>query len=157
VHVIKPSGNVLPYKLSTLQASFEQLPNNFEVLKERSLQKKIDSVYPTLESKEIDIHLIYKNDRFQIKELTNNKKAVLIDALEIESATCILECDREIYLTADWEERLQMEIPINYKTISRHKSKFEQLEFGSFPFVVPQEEKEYHKYGLQLVEHENFI
>jgi CRISPR-associated endonuclease/helicase Cas3 len=157
VHVIKPSGNVLPYKLSTLQASFEQLPNNFEVLKERSLQKKIDSVYPTLESKEIDIHLIYKNDRFQIKELTNNKKAVLIDALEIESATCILECDREIYLTADWEERLQMVIPINYKTISRHKSKFEQLEFGSFPFVVPQEEKEYHKYGLQLVEHENFI
>lgn len=157
IHVIKPSGNVLPYKMAILQASFDQLPANFEVLKERSLQEKINVVYPVLESKEIDIYLIYKNDRYQIKELTNNKKAVLVEALEIESATCILESDREKYLIANWEERLQMEIPINYKTISRHKSKFEQLKVGAYPFVVPQREPEYIKYGLQLIEHDNFI
>lgn len=157
IHVIKPSGNVLPYKMEILKASFEQLPSNFDVLKEKSLQKKIDIVYPTLDSKEIDIHLIYKNDRYQIKELTNNKKAVLVDALEIESATCILESDREKYINGNWEDRTQMEIPINYKTISRHKSKYEQLEIGSYPFVVPQQEDEYQKYGLQLVEHDNFI
>jgi len=157
VHVIKPSGSVLPYKMEILKASFDQLPAEFEVLKERSLQEKIDVVYPILDSKEIDIHLIYKNDRYQIKELTNNKKAVLVEALEIESATCILESDREKYPTANWEERLQMEIPINYKTIFRHKSNFEQLEVGAYPFVVPQQESEYEKYGLQLVEHDNFI
>lgn len=157
VHVIKPSGNVLPYKMAILQTSFDQLPANLEVLRERSLQEKIDVVYPILESKEIDIHLIYKNDRYQIKELTNNKKAVLVDALEIESAICILEADRENYITSGWEDRLQMEIPINYKTISRHKSNYEQLEVGAFPFVVPQQVTEYYKYGLQLVEHDNII
>ncbi|PZX51583.1 CRISPR-associated endonuclease/helicase Cas3 [Algoriphagus ratkowskyi] len=157
VHVIKPSGSVLPYKMEILKASFDQLPSEFEVLKERSLQEKIDVVYPILESKEIDVHLIYKNDRYQIKELTNNKKAVLVDALEIESSTCILETDRGKYLDGNWEERLQMEIPINYRTISRHESKFEQLEVGSYPFVIPQQEFEYQKYGLQLVEHDNFI
>ncbi|WP_457831826.1 hypothetical protein, partial [Staphylococcus aureus] len=76
---------------------------------------------------------------------------------EIETATCILESDREKYLNSDWEERLQMEIPINYKTIFRHKSKFEQLEVGAYPFVVPQQESEYQKYGLQIVENDNFI
>lgn len=157
IHVIRPSGNVLPYKMEILKASFEQLPSNFEVLKERSLQDKIDKVYPILDSKEIDIHLIFKNDRYQIKELTNNKKSVLVDALEIESATCILETDREKYLTATWEERLQMEIPINYKTISSHKSKFEQLEVGTYPFVIPQQESEYQTYGLELVDHNNII
>lgn len=156
IHVIKPSGNVKPYKMETLKASFDQLPSNFEILKEQHLQQKIDSVYPILEMKEIDIHLIYKNDKYQIKELSNNKKAVLVDALEIESATCILETDRDKYLTANWEDRLQMEIPINYKTISKHKSNFEQLKVGAFPFVVPQQESEYLKYGLQIVEHENF-
>lgn len=157
IHVIKPSGSVLPYKMDVLQASYEQLPSEFEVLKERTLQGKIDKVYPTLDYKAIDIHLIYRNEKCQIKELTNNRKAVLVEALEIESATCILECDRETYLTANWEERIQIEIPINYKTISRHKSKYEQLEVGSYPFVVPQQLEEYKKYGLQLVEHDNFI
>ncbi|MEX2233183.1 MAG: CRISPR-associated helicase Cas3' [Cyclobacteriaceae bacterium] len=157
IHVIKPSGNVLPYKIDILKSSFEQLPENFEVLKERSLQEKIDTVYPTLDTKEIDVHLIYKKDKYTIKELTNNKKAVLVDALEIESATCILVNDREAYLTGNWEERLQMEIPINYKTISRHKSNYEQLEVGSYPFVVPQDETAYKIFGLQLVEHDNFL
>jgi CRISPR-associated endonuclease/helicase Cas3 len=155
IHVIKPSGKGLPYKSDILKASFEQLPDNFNVLKEKTLQEKIDLVYPILETKEIDVHLIYKNGKYSLKELTNYKKAVLVDALEIESATCILECDREKYLTANWEERLYLEIPINYKTISRHKSKFEQLQIGAYPFVVPQNETAYKTYGLQIVEHDN--
>lgn len=157
IHVIKPSGKGLPYKSDILKASFDQLPSNFEVLKETSLQEKIDAVYPTLDTREIDVHLIYKNGKYGIKELTNYKKAVLVDALEIESATCILEADRETYLTANWEERLYLEIPINYKTIARHKSKFEQLEVGAYPFVVPQKESDYQIYGLQIVEHDNFL
>jgi CRISPR-associated endonuclease/helicase Cas3 len=158
IHVIKPSDNVLPYKIDILRASFDQLPENFEVLKERSLQAKIDAVFPTLDTKEIDVHLIYRNGRYTIKELTNNKKAVLVEALEIESATCILACDREKYLTASWEERLYLEIPINYKTIARHKSKFEQLEkIGAYPFVVPQDVEAYKIFGLQLVEHDNHL
>jgi CRISPR-associated endonuclease/helicase Cas3 len=157
VHVLKPSGNVLPYKMDILKLSFDQLPSNFEVLEERYLQDKIDQVYPTVETKDIDIHVIYKNGKYSIKELTDNKKAALVDALEIESATCILETDRENYLGADSEERVSMEIPINYKTIAGHKSNFEQLQVGAYPFVVPQLQADYETYGLQLVEHENIM
>ena len=157
VHVIEPSGNVLPYKLDVLKNSFEQLPTNFELLKERTLQEKIDKVYPALDVKEIDVHLIFRDNQFTIKELTNNKKGVLVDALEIESATCILASDRDKYLTAGWEERIQMEIPVNFRTISKQKSKFERLEVGSYPFVVPQDEEDYEIFGLQLVEQDNFL
>jgi len=156
VHISKPSGSVLPYKMDILKASFEALPDKGEVLKEKALQAKIDTVYPTLDMKEIEIHLIFKNNKYSIRELTNYKRAVLVEALEIESATCILETDREAYLTAKWEDRLHMEIPINYKTITRYKSKYEQLEVGAYPFVVPQDTEAYKMYGLQLIEHDAF-
>jgi CRISPR-associated endonuclease/helicase Cas3 len=157
VHVIKPSGKVMPYNIDVLNASFEQLPENFNVLKERDLQEKIDTVYPILETKEIDIHLIYKNGKYGIKELCNYKKAVLVDALEIESATCILGCDREAYKNANWEERLYLEIPINYNTIRWQKAKFEQLEIGSYPFIIPQKEDDYKILGLQIIEHDYIL
>ncbi|MCK9304661.1 MAG: CRISPR-associated helicase Cas3' [Bacteroidales bacterium] len=157
IHVISPSGNVLPYKIDILKASFEQLPDHGEILKERNLQKKIDIVYPVMEKKEIDIHLIFRDNRFTLLELTNRKNAVLVDALEIESASCILSDDRDKYLLADWEERIQMEIPVNWKTISRYKSEYEQLSVGSNPFVVPQDYDDYQIYGLQLVGHDKFL
>lgn len=157
VHIIAPSGNVLPYQMDVLKASFEQLPDGGDLLQERTLQTKIDAVYPVLEQKEIDTHLIFRNGKYSIKELTNCKRAVLVEALEIESATCILASDRDAYLNANWEERLQMEIPINYKTIARHKANYEQLKVGAYPFVVPQDTMAYQTYGLQLVEHSNII
>lgn len=157
VHVIEPNGNVLPYQMDVLKASFEALPAEGVVLEEASLQAKIDAVYPILEMKEIETHLIFRNGKYVIKELTNYKRAVLVEALEIESATCILECDRTQYETAQWEERLHLEIPVNYKTISRYKSKFEQLQIGAYPFVVPLSEENYKILGLQLVEHENIL
>ncbi len=157
VHVIKPQGNVLPYKLDILNRSFDELPDDGEILEERTVQNKIDRVFHTLDMREIDVHLIYRNDKYLLKELTNNKRAVLVAALEIESATCILESDKESYLIAKWEERIQMEIPINYKTIIRFKSKNEQLEVGSYPFVIPQNFIQYRELGLQLVEANNFL
>jgi CRISPR-associated endonuclease/helicase Cas3 len=157
VHVIKPSGNSLPYKKEVIEDSFLQLPNDGERLKERTLQNKIDAVYPILNKKQIDVHLKFKHDKFLLTELTDNKKAVLVEALEIESASCILSCDRDNYETAKWEDRLGMEIPINYKTLARQKNKYEQLIVGAYPFVVPQSEEEHKLYGLELVEHESII
>lgn len=154
VHVVKLKGNALPYQVETLKASFDQLPDG-EVLKERSLQGKIDLVYPKLDSKKIDVHLIYHNGKYRIKELCNKPNAVIVEALEIESATCILESDREKYMNARWDERVPMEIPVNFKTISRYKNQYEQLEKGAYPFVIPQAEEEHQKYGLELTEPEN--
>ncbi|MEZ4901758.1 MAG: hypothetical protein R2822_08390 [Spirosomataceae bacterium] len=48
-----------------------------------------------------------------------------------------------------------MEIPVNYKTITRQKHKYRQLEVGAHPFVVPQSEEDYKTVGLELVEHNN--
>jgi len=154
IHVIEPKGNVLPYKLELLQKSFEQLPENGEILLERTLQEKIDKVYPELDKKAIDIHVKFRDGRFTMKELTDNRKGILIEALEIEGATCILESDRQKYIDANWEERIDIEIPINWKTISRYKKEYEQLNIGSNPFVVPQNENDYNLLGLQLVEHD---
>ncbi|MEN6510526.1 MAG: CRISPR-associated helicase Cas3' [Chloroherpetonaceae bacterium] len=157
VHVIKPSGNALPYKMEILQKSFDELPDNGHLLLERDLQSKIDSIYPILDNKEIDIHIISDGEIYKIKELTNAKKAILVDVLDIESATCILEVDREKYLTANWENRIQLEIPINYKSIIKYRSQYEQLEVGAYPFVIPQDIESHLKYGLELKESDNFL
>ena len=157
VHVIEPQGNVLPYKMDILKASFEQLPDNFSLLEENTLQQKIDSVYPELKLMEIDLHLIFRDGKYNIKELTNNNRSVLIEALDIESATCILSEDREDYINCSWEDRINLEIPINYKSIMWHRSKYEQLEIGANPFVIPQDMEEYIQFGLQLVEHKNIV
>ncbi len=156
VHVIKLEGTALPYQSKILEASFNQLPDN-EILMEKDLQSKIDAIYPSLDSKKIDVHLICHHGQYQIKELCNRPNAIIVDALEIESATCILECDKEKYLTARWNERIPLEISINFKTISRYKNQYEQLEIGSFPFVIPQKEEEHQLYGLELVEPSIFL
>lgn len=157
VHIIAPKGNVLPYRTDVLQRSFEQLPQCGELLKERSIQEKIDHVFSDPDTKTIDIHLICKEGRYRCRELTSKKEAVLVKALEIACATCILEKDREIYLTADWEERSGMEIPVNWKTVAPYRFEYEQLTVGSNPFVVPMPEEDYAVYGLQFIEHDNFL
>lgn len=157
IHVLPPKEHPLPYKNDVVKSSFDQLPEGGSVLHERFLQQKIDKVYPSLDINPIDIHLKFKNGAIAMKKLTNNKKAALIEALEIESATCILEEDREAYLKANWRERLFMEIPMNYKTLRPFRRQYEQLEVGSYPFVVPQGNKEHRKVGLQLVEHEQIM
>ena len=150
--MIAPAENVLPYKMDIIKASFEQLPDNGGLLHERDLQAKIDKVYPELDMKAIDVHLIYRNGKYNLTELCDHPKAVLVDALEIESATCILEDDRDKYLTAKWEDRLPLEIPINYRSLYKYRKHYNQLEVGSYPYVVPQPFEEYEKIGLQLVE-----
>lgn len=157
VHVIAPSGSHLPYKGDVLNRSFEQLPANGELLRELEIQKKIDAVFPTVDSKEIDIHLKYKDGKMLLKELADNRKSVIIDALEIEGATCILQSDRDGYLLANWEERIQMEIPVSWKVLSRYTTQFEQLQVGSSPFVIPQPLEIYQRLGLKLMEHEIFL
>lgn len=157
VHVIAPAENVLPYKMDIIKASYDQLPDHGELLEEKTLQAKIDKVYPKLDMKAIDVHLIYRNGKYTLTELCDCPKAVLVEALEIESATCILESDRERYLEAKWEDRLSLEIPINYRSLFKNRKLFEQLEVGTYPFIIPQKLEEYEQFGLQLIEPDNFL
>lgn len=64
------------------------------MLDEFNLQSKIDNVFNDCEIKPIDTHLIYRNGKYVLKELTDNSKSILIEVLEIEGAVCILESGR---------------------------------------------------------------
>lgn len=63
----------------------------------------------------------------------------------------------ENYINSNWEEKIQYEIPINYKSIYYQRNKYDQLRIGSYPFVIPQSEEEHKKYGLELIEISNII
>lgn len=157
IHVIAPGTNTLPYEKEIVQRSFAELPEHFELFEENEVQSKLDKVYSKIDMKNIDIHLIYDDIGYKIEELRNKKGSVIIDALEIESATCILAADKEVYLKADWEERIGYEIPISFKSIRWKINKFEQLECGSNPFVIHQEIDRYKEVGLELTEIDNFL
>lgn len=153
VHVLTPpEGSALPYKKEVLKRSFEQLPDG-DVLRETEIQGKIDAVYPTVEGREIDVHLIFTNDKYKMQELVHYPKSVIVEALEIESATCILENDRPGYENGSWEERIELEIPVAWSTLKWSAKKYVQLEgIGSYPFVIPQSETEHKEIGLILHE-----
>ncbi len=148
IHVIAPNGNCRPYKIEIVEASYDQLPDG-EVLEEKTLQQRIDAVFQCVDTKEIDSHLICWEGQYRIKELTHRPKSLLLDALEIEGAVCILETDRDHYLEAQYDERIGLEIPVSFKAIAHLSNEFEQLKEGSFPFVVPNN-LDYENIGLEL-------
>ncbi|MCB0534608.1 MAG: CRISPR-associated helicase Cas3' [Saprospiraceae bacterium] len=157
VHVLAPEGSARPYKMEVLERSFGQLPNGGG-LRESEIQGKIDEVYPTVEGREIDIHLIFVNGNYKMQELVHYPKSVIVDALEIESATCILESDRADYENGNWETRIGLEIPVAWSTLKWSAKKYVQLEdIGSYPFVIPQSETEHEEIGLILHESDKFL
>jgi CRISPR-associated endonuclease/helicase Cas3 len=156
VHVLAPTERTLPYKKEELDATYSQLPDG-ALLKEREIQAKINAVYPSIDTREIDIHLNYFEGAYKFKELTHRPKSILIDILEIESATCILEVDKDKYENGNWESRIMLDIPIPWQSIKWKIKDYVQLKVGSYPFVIPQSEADHLIYGLKLVEHDNFL
>jgi len=149
VHVLAPGADHLPYRKEILERSYQQLEHG-KLWEERLIQARIDAVYPFLNQKSIDIHLINREGKFALRELTDIKDPVIAQVLEIESCCCILERDRESYLTASFEDRLALEIPAPWKSTGWLKEKYEQLAIGSNPFVIPQPYEEYKIFGLIL-------
>ncbi len=136
VYVIQPpetTDEAKPYDLKIMQDSFGQLPNG-EVLHERDIQRKIDNVFPKIEMPEIEEHAIFKKTgEWTINRLTHRPKSFLLERLEIDSVTCIVEADEQPYLTSNFEVRMQMEIPVRYWSVH----KFNQTREGNKPFIVP--------------------
>jgi len=136
VYVIAPpktTDEAKPYHLETLKESYKQLPDG-EVIHERDIQKKIDIVFPVIEMPEIEEHAIFKKTgEWTINRLTHRPKSFLLERLEIDSVACIVEADEQRYLTANFEDRMQMEIPVRYWSVH----KFNQSREGNKPFIVP--------------------
>ena len=137
IYVIRPSKDEkesLPYDIEILQKSFEVLPND-SLLEETMLQELIDKVYPDTKFMNIDYSgVVFVDGTWIIKELCHNAKSALLDVLDINSATCILESDKDEYLSNPFY-RIMHEIPVSYRSIVHNK--LEQLDIGSRPFVVP--------------------
>jgi CRISPR-associated endonuclease/helicase Cas3 len=142
VHIIKNSDkkvDTLPYNYETVVASFNVLPDN-GVLQETNIQQLIDEVYKDVNIGSLKSHSIINEYGFTIPKLCNIPKSVLLDALEINSASCIVASDEENYILAKGDNKRLFEIPISYQTIyNKNFSKIKQLECGSWPFVVADE------------------
>jgi CRISPR-associated endonuclease/helicase Cas3 len=156
VHVLAPGPNCLPYNREVIEASFAQLPDDGNVLRERDAQSKIDAVYPALPIWDISTHVIWDGARCKLRELCNNQRAVLVETLEIESTACILAADRTAYLEGRWEARTQLEIPVSWRSMYARKNTYERLDVGLMPFVVPGN-KHYEELGLQFDDYDLFL
>jgi CRISPR-associated endonuclease/helicase Cas3 len=136
VYVIQPPENekeAKPYDLDILKLSFDVLPNG-EVLYERDLQRKIDEVFPSIDVMDIETHSIFKRDgKIMIDYLTHRPKSYLLERLDIDSVSCIIDEELEVYENSTFEERLMMEIPARYWSVKS----FGSCKYGNKPFIIP--------------------
>ena len=136
VYVIPPPDDTkkaLPYDLNILNATFDILTDS-EVLHERELQNKIDSVFPEVDVMDIETHSIFKKDGSIVLDyLTHRPKSYLLELLEIDSVSCIINSDLEKYTHSGFEERMMMEIPARYWQMKN----FHKCDYGNRPFIVP--------------------
>lgn len=136
VYVIQPPDEekaAKPYDLKILQDSFKVLPDD-DMLRERDLQQKIDSVFPEVQVMDIETHSIFKNNGTMVIDfLTHRPKSYLLELLEIDSVSCILNTDVEAYEIAGFEEQMMLEIPARFWSVKE----FKQSDYGNKPFIVP--------------------
>lgn len=144
VYLIPPPDDkkdALPYDVEILKTSFNVLPNG-ELLREKDLQAKIDAVFPKIDVMSIETHSIFKADgTILIDYLTHRPKSYLLELLEIDSVSCILESDLDQYQNSNFEQRMMLEIPARYWQVKN----FPQCEYGNKPFIVPS-----HSYSKEL-------
>lgn len=138
IYVIQPpqtDKEALPYDAEVLKRSFKTLPDD-NVIEESSVQTMIDMVYPEIPISSIDYSgAVYVDGQWQIKELCHYPKSALLDVLDINSAVCITEDDKDNYVNENAFNRAEMEIPASYRSIAHNG--LEQIEEGSRPFVIP--------------------
>lgn len=150
VHIVAPPEEdkaMLPYKARDVRTSFDALPDG-GVLEERRVQALIDLVYPDIEIPDVAVHFIMGEDgTYRIRELQHRSRSVLVDALEIDAETAVLQSEADRYARARWDERTHLEIPLP-KSARRFAESWGRVERGSYPLVVPDEH--YHPDGLPL-------
>lgn len=137
IYVIAPpegKKNCMPYNEDILQKSFNVLPDN-ALLKETSIQALIDQVYPEIKPINIDLDAVYRNGKWALKELQHLPKSALIERLDIDSVSCIVQKDKEEYKSASNNDRILLEIPVRQSMM--RWSKLDSLKVGSHPFIIP--------------------
>lgn len=139
VAVIAPPNSeqqAKPYSLDVLQRSWAALPEG-DTLHETSLQNLIDGVYPEVSVMPIDFHLIEDESGITLPELCNYPRSLLLEALEIDSATVVRDSDADAYQHSWGEERQKLEIPVSVAALRPKFKMWVQIEAGNRPFICP--------------------
>jgi CRISPR-associated endonuclease/helicase Cas3 len=140
VYIIAPPDDdkaILPYDADIVRQSFAALPDDGEPLREAEVQDRIDTVYPEVEIPEVATHFIWQDGRYRIQKLQHRPKSVLLEALNINSETCILRSEATRYADARWEERQRMHIPVPV-SFKRFADEWGRLEgIGHEPLCAP--------------------
>ncbi len=158
IHILAPPDSqrdVLPYKKEIVDASFEQFENG-EIVKEKLIQNKIDNVYPKIDMASIKTKIVWDGDRFLLKKLNHYPKAVLMETLNIESATAIVYQDAETYNKSKGDDRIPLEIPIPRSTRFKKFTNFGYSSEGARPVIVHDDLYSYER-GLIFEEIDNFL
>jgi CRISPR-associated endonuclease/helicase Cas3 len=158
IHILAPpesAKDILPYQKEIVVASFEQFENG-EVVKEKLIQTKIDNVYPTIDLTSIKTKIVWDGDHFLLKKLNHNPKAVLMETLNIESATAILYSDSEKYNNSKSDDRIPLEIPIPRSTRFKKFTNFGYSSVGAKPVIIHDDLYTYER-GLIFKEIDNFL
>ncbi|MGE5681397.1 MAG: CRISPR-associated helicase Cas3', partial [Bacillota bacterium] len=158
IHVIAPPENLkdcLPYKKEIVSSSFDQLPDK-KILREKDLQNKIDAVFPSVSLNPISTHLVWNGGQFLLKELCHFSKSVLIESLNIESASCIRFSDKEKYEKGNIETKISLEIPVPRSAVFRSFTNFGRSKYGTNPIIVS-DDLYSEDLGLQWKEIENIF
>lgn len=146
----------LPYQKTILSTTFDKLPDN-QVLRERDVQSLIDSVYPIVAFESIDTHLVWQEGEFLLTELCHYPSSVLMEMLNIESASCIRLSDKEEYENGKFEDRVGLEIPISQRAARYGKfTHFGYSEYGTKPLVIPDDNYD-PVIGLRISAIDNFV
>jgi CRISPR-associated endonuclease/helicase Cas3 len=138
VYVIAPSDNpaqARPYSYEVLQRSWQMLPEE-GILREQTIQGRIDAIYPTLDMSAIDVHLIERDGEWTLPQLCNHSRS-LFEALEIDTAVVIRASDEAAYREGNSEVRQQLEIPVSPIVLQPKFKMWPQLTLGHYPFVCP--------------------
>ena len=136
VYIIAPPDNqkdARPYDLEILQKTFEILDHD-QILHESEYQEKIDHVYPDLDVTDIETHLAFKRDgTWNLPMLTHNHSSILLELLDIDSVSAIMNSDCSAYGEASPQEQMMLEIPVRYYSVRN----FPPLPAGNDPFIIP--------------------
>jgi len=136
VLVIAPPANATgakPYELDLLSRTWEELPIG-TCLHETSLQSMIDNVYPDVNIRAIDVHLVESDHGFCLPELCHRQRNVIIDALEIDSSALVRSSDVAAYRNGTGADRLKLEIPVPSNMLRFKGNVLSPLDVGNRPF-----------------------
>lgn len=137
IYVESPyAGNdALPYDSDVLFRSFEVLPDD-GIMKETEVQSMLDKVYPEVCVQNIDYSgAVFVRGQWMIKELRHNSKSALLDVLDINTATCILQSEEEQYNKNESCARNEIEIPVSYRSVAFLGLRMSK--YGTCPYVIP--------------------